>query len=837
MTGAGWTGCSKGLVELSHDWEGDEPPPLRLLSEQSTPSPPGPLALGRLPARAWARSSGYCAENGRWLFLFAPESFPDVEPSGNAPSRILVAGTFNDWSPGPEWEMRREDNPDGPPTWTLSVQCAEGASRCPGAASAPAQPCIAGDGGADFKFVTSDGVWLEIPEFAPNRVRDMAGNHNFRLDPRRTGRHVFQFSVPHDTRAVRHARIAFATDGENVLGDGTSDAGVRVADAPYLFSRDSKLEMGVMPRKDGAPGMVFRIFAPRATAVTLEIWAPGAPAPHEHVPLVPLPDGAWEATHGHAAPGWRYQYHVEGENRDTTTAFDAGTPVLDPCARACEGPAGPGIITVPAATRRPPHTPPAPTDAVFVEAHLRDLLGGAPGGFRELAAWIRSPGCHLRRLGANVLELLPVTEYERGAPDEYHWGYMPVNWFSPASAYASAPGSASQAGDFRELVDACHDAGISLVLDVVYNHLGAPNALAGADSGYYFAADRLGVPTNWSGCGNDLRPDAPLARRLVVDSLRHFVTEFDVDGFRFDLAELLGLPLLRQIEREIRPLKPGLLLVAEPWSFRGHIGRALATTGYSSWNDAFREFLPAYVHNAAGAAALRHHLAGSPCAAASHPFHSLNYAQSHDDLCWLDRITGNPANNGASPTEADARRTRLMHAILLAALGVPMLAAGQDFLHSKHGISNTYQRGDLNALDYSWDRAAGEIAGRRRQTHEHARAWIAFRLGPRGAALRVGTRPGEGFLRFHAEESAGGNALATLYNADGRLGVPRLLFAVNPAPREARIPLSDTGTARFLQLADADVLLESGIPASRAYPIVDGCLRLPPLASGLWVET
>ncbi|MDR3228104.1 MAG: hypothetical protein LBT53_01640 [Puniceicoccales bacterium] len=826
------TGPFHGVAELSRDWTEAAAPPFALEA---------PAKLRRavpMGAERWARLSAYYTDAaGHTVFLLRLELHPNLDWQNET---VFAAGDFNHWQPDESWALR--------------PQISEGETEL--ALTRPETPQA-----GTFKFVTRSGKWLEPPAQAPNRCRDFFGNINHRIDPARTGHHAFVFASEAPANLAAPERLLWT--------EASNEHAANICAGELLLQQETSLEMGAHIRGGET---VFRIFAPRATAVRLELSPPPNDVPAvpadlaaDHaatlahaaaVPaalaLTPLGDGAWEARLPQELRGWRYSYRIAGDNSVAPAAgFDENTPVLDPWALAALGPAGPGIVVdtarIPAAARQ--HRPPAPADAVIVEAHLRDLLSAAapaalaastaataPVGFRELAAWLRSPDCYLRRLGANVLELLPVQEYERSTTStstatssaaEYHWGYMPVNWFAPASAYASAPAAASHTADLQNLVAACHEVGISVVLDVVYNHTGSPCALGLIDKAYYLETAPDGTLSNWSGCGNDLRPTTPMARRLVLESLRHLVEHFDVDGFRFDLAELLGAPLLREIERGLRPLKPGLLLIAEPWSFRGNIVRALDTTGYTSWNDGFREFLPAYVRDAGSAGGLRHFLSGSPASPAAMPFHSLNYTESHDDRCWLDRITENPANNGTTPTPADARRTRLMAAILFASLGVPMLAAGQDFLRTKHGANNTYQRGDLNALDY----ARLDVF---RDTHEYFRRWIAFRLGPSGAALRLRERPPEGFLRFfHAENS---NALAALYNASDlpAPAPPPLLFAVNPAATPAAIALPDVAKARFRQLADADVFDAHGLPPEKCFPWDGETLTLPALSAGLW---
>ena len=152
---------------------------------------------------------------------------------------------------------------------------------------------------------------------------------------------------------------------------------------------------------------------------------------------------------------------------------------------------------------------------------------------------------------------------------------MPVNLFAPASSYTEYPATGSQIEEFQDLVQAFHEQGFSVILDVVLNHQGIYTPLHGIDKGYYFEMDDSQELLNWSGCGNDIRADAPMVQRLLVDSLLHWVRTYDVDGFRLDLAELLGLETLKVIENALRKEKSDIHLIAEPWSFRGHIAKSL----------------------------------------------------------------------------------------------------------------------------------------------------------------------------------------------------------------------------------------------------------------------
>jgi pullulanase len=202
----------------------------------------------------------------------------------------------------------------------------------------------------------------------------------------------------------------------------------------------------------------------------------------------------------------------------------------------------------------------------------------------------------------------------------------------------------------------------------------------------------------------------------------------------------------------------------------------------------------------------------------------VNYTESHDDRAWIDVITENPHNNGMSPTANDRRRTQLMAAVLFSSIGIPMISAGQDFLRSKGGVNNTYQRGDLNALDY---RRLFRFPG----THAYFADWIAFRRSEAGQLLRLWQRPSEGY--FKVVPAPGSTACAVIYNFDGSQGPERLLFAVNPTLADLTIPLGETipATADWRQIADHERFF-SGHGARQP---VESELFIPALGCGLWV--
>ncbi|MFZ0255707.1 MAG: alpha-amylase family glycosyl hydrolase [Gammaproteobacteria bacterium] len=580
---------------------------------------------------------------------------------------------------------------------------------------------------------------------------------------------------------------------------------------------------------------VFRLFAPRAAVVRVFFFRHlDSPEPKVQR-LSRLDSGVWEASYPANLHGWYYYYRLDSLDQDAFSHFDGEFRILDPYAVATVGPGGPGIIWDRRRLKRdePSFQPPCWHDLVVLEAHVRDLIRYAPVpledeerlGFTGLQRWVEAQGSYLRSLGVNAVELLPVQQFGGcDSRDDYHWGYMSVNFFSPESSYAMVPELGSQVEEFRALVAAFHHQGIAVIMDVVYNHSGDPNHLLFIDKHYYFQLDKSGNLSNWSGCGNDLRCDTPMGRRLIIDSLIHFIETYDIDGFRFDLAELIGVKVLKEIEAALKSVKPSVILIAEPWSFRGHIALALKSSGFASWNDGYREFLRDYIMGQGNQAGLRYFMAGSLAHLSAWPAQSVNYVESHDDLCWIDKITENPHHRGDHPTANDRRRTHLMLAVLMCSLGIPMLSAGQDTLRTKRGINNSYRAPEENAIDYH---RLLVFSG----SHEYFRRWIRFRLSESGRLFRLDSPPSDDYFRYFG--AAQGSAMAVLFNADYSKGQHRLLFAINPHHETVHLSLEDIDVTQWRQLADHERFEPGGLTSARL-PCTGGRLELPPLSCALW---
>lgn len=733
-------------------------------------------------------------------FLLNSKNFYNVARHGRA--EYYVCGNFNGWQDAignPEWRMKPLG---GDFEYGLCVPLS-----------------LLGDRRRKFlfKFATSQKRWLHPRPDAPNIEYDGVGNANLRFFADRSYRHFVLSECEYPCDLREPAFLYCPETGQRVP----------IEAAELLLESNYNVKMGV---EISGGATRFALFAPRADLVQLLLRDTPRGEP-EAYPMSTEDGALWMEVFPGNLAGKFYSYKVYGRNITGSTAFDPSREIVDPYAEVMLDRGGPAMIVDKKASPRaaPGFVPPQWPDLLIMEAHVRDVLANAPAsidarermGFRGLAKWLRSGDCYLEKSGANCIELQPVQEFDNASYADYHWGYMPVNWFSPASAYALEPEKFSQREDFADMVDAFHERGLALILDVVYNHCGEPNHLLGIDKEYYFETTADGGLTNFSGCGNDFRAGAPMSKKLVIESLKHFMKAYRVDGFRFDLAELLGADVMSEIEVELKKVNPSVILIAEPWSFRGNISQALSETGFAYWNDGFREFMLKYAQGDGNFDGFKYYISGSQNCYASWPAQTVNYVESHDDMCLLDRISKTPEN----PSVAEIRAYRMCIALTLASIGIPMLAEGADLLRTKRGVSNTYLRGDLNALDY----ARGEEYSGLRQW---VRAFCGFRRSPLSAALRLGSNYGPGYVEFFpAKDSAGA---AALFNADGSRRARRVFAAFNPSASRCHFALGNLDLGSYVQIADLSRFDLRGI--SDPAPLSHGVMELPPRSFALYVE-
>ncbi|GMA91897.1 glycogen operon protein GlgX homolog [Homoserinibacter gongjuensis] len=531
-------------------------------------------------------------------------------------------------------------------------------------------------------------------------------------------------------------------------------------------------DLGVRLTADGGE---LRVWSANATSIELCILEPQSDWVAERLPLTRGDGDVWSVTSPALRVGTHYALSVDGP-KGATHAFDPERLLLDPYARGlARTPEGGWRATVPdtdfdwgGATR-----PGIPLDhTVIYEAHLKGLTRlnpEVPEQLRGTYAGLAHPAtiAYLTELGVTAVELLPVHQFvseqrltKMGLVN--YWGYNTLGFFAPHAAYATR--EAQQAGpdavlrEFKGMVKLLHEAGLEVILDVVYNHTaeegrgGPTTSFRGIDNASYYRQDADGTYIDTTGCGNTLDFALPAAQRLVLDSLRYWATELQVDGFRFDLAATLGRgadaafdpehPLLRAIVEDLA--LQGVKMIAEPWDV-GFGGWQVGNfpRGWSEWNDGYRDRMRnfwlrdiaqarAMGTASEGIGSLARRLAGSNHVFALErgPLASVNFVTAHDGFTAADLVTydrkhnlGNGENNrdGTNDNKSfnhgvegpsddpELRRIRrkavrnLLGTLLLSA-GVPMLTAGDEFGRSQRGNNNAYCH-DSELTWLSWDRS------------------------------------------------------------------------------------------------------------------------------------
>jgi len=800
-----WIGPGQCCVLLRKNWKKNNRPPIRLSGEG--------LKLKNLrpmEAEEIGRFTGYFEQGDRIIFCLNPDRFPHIDFDRDP---VRVAGPFNDWGRSEDaaaFNLSRTNTTSQQPLYQVSV---------------PRARVVAAGKRMTFKFVSTSWHWLTPLRCAPNLIEDRSGNLNYGLNVSRSGQHAFVFDLKNGRGLDRVAHISWGDEEPTLIKPGL-----------FFFDLKSDAPCGACVENNDT---YFRLFAPRATRVAVEFDRNIDFSQPRRVDLQLAEDQVtWEAKIPENLHGQYYRLFVDGPNDGQTTLFDYSRPLLDPWARATTGPEGPGIIIDPTRTqpRGPAFVASEWKDLTILECHVRDLVQKAPArltnqerlGFSGVTKFVRQKKNYLRTLGVNALEFQPIQQFDSKSQADYHWGYMTNNFFAPCAWYGSNPENGSQNEEFGEMVTACHEAKLSVIIDVVYNHLGEPPNLLFIDKAYYFHLNEEGYLMNWSGCGNVLRAESAMSTRLIIESLSHLVQAYDVDGFRFDLAELIGIEVLKLIKNELERIKPSIVLIAEPWSFRGSIQWDTRMAGFAFWNDGFREFTREYVRGHSNPGALAYYVKGCTDQMTAWPAQSINYVESHDDRTWIDDITENGESNGTHPTQNDILRSHMMAALLYTSLGVPMLSSGQDYLRSKGGIHNTYQMGDVNALDYTRIEAF-------QQTHAYFKKWIEFRSSDWGKILRLRESPETGYLRVFTSENNHSSATALLFNADRKLGKKQILLALNPHFEDCRIHLYDIDGEGWLPVADIWNFEMKGLADQRMNK-KHRDLHLGHLTLGLWIR-
>jgi glycogen operon protein len=544
------------------------------------------------------------------------------------------------------------------------------------------------------------------------------------------------------------------------------DAPSRTLVAPSTVWRGRPYPLGAT--WDGA-GVNFALFSKHAERVELCLFDPKGRREIERVELRDRTDFVWHCYLPEARPGLLYGYRVHGpHDPDRGHRFDAGRLLLDPYAKVIKGKVGAGLGRCQVVDTafswgddRPPRTP--WQDTVIYELHVKgftQLHPEVPEQLRGTYAGLATAPVlwHLKKLGVTAVQLLPVQSFvdERRLVQHglrNYWGYNSIGFFAPEQRY-SASGTL---GEFKTMVKTLHAAGIEVILDVVYNHTaegdhsGPTLSFRGIDNLIYYRLDPAQPRRylNLTGTGNAFNSSHRVVLALIMDSLRYWVQEMHVDGFRFDLASTLARSGTHAFDRNgaflsaVRqdPVISQVKLIAEPWDVaEGGYQLGNFPPGWAEWNDKYRDAVRSYWKGEGGVIGeVASRLSGSSDIfqpAGRGPTASVNFITAHDgftlhDLVSYDRkhneanLEGNrdgsdnnrswncgvegPTANAAINVLRERQKKNLL-ATLFFSQGVPMLVAGDEMGRTQAGNNNAYcQDGPLCWLDWDLDEDARSL--------------------------------------------------------------------------------------------------------------------------------
>ncbi len=421
----------------------------------------------------------------------------------------------------------------------------------------------------------------------------------------------------------------------------------------------------------------------------------------------------------------------------------------------------------------------SPVDLVIYEMHHRDFSIARDGAqYKGKFMALTEPWAiqHLTELGVNAIHILP--SYDYGSVDEtrlnepqYNWGYDPVNYNVPEGGYSTNPyDPACRILEFKEMVQALHKAGIRVILDVVYNHtydIDHSN-FQRTYPDYYYRKNPDGTYSNGSGCGNETASDKPMMRRFMLESVKYWINEYHIDGFRFDLMGIHDIETMNQIRQTVDEIDPSIFIYGEGWSAGscaipgeqlGVKANVPKMPGIAAFSDEIRDALrgpftddtkPGWLGGAPDlteslkfgiVGAIRHpqvdmskvNYSKEPWAL--EPTQMISYVSCHDDMCLVDRLCASVLNAQRSALNAQQigeliRLDQLAQTVVFTSQGVPFLLSGEELMRDKKGVHNSYESPD-SINQFNWENKAKypQLFGYYKNLIALRKHHPAFRLG------------------------------------------------------------------------------------------------------------
>ena len=565
---------------------------------------------------------------------------------------------------------------------------------------------------------------------------------------------------------------------------------------------------------------LFRLWAPTAESVIINLYAGGTTEKQDllsQVEMAPDVCGTWIDTVNGDLNGVYYTYQV-AVNGKTVEA-------CDPYARTT-GVNGHRAMVIDLASTNPegwaedrdPHAGQNITDAAIYELHIRDLSMDESSGITHKGKFlglaetdtVNADGIptgldHIKNLGMTHIHLLPVYDFgftdESLAEPQYNWGYDPVNFNVPEGSYSTDPyNGAVRVAEMKQMVKALHNNGMSVIMDVVYNHVyhDQPFCFNQIVPQYFSRVNAEGIWSSGSICGNDTASERSMVRKYIVDSVNYWADEYHIDGFRFDLVGLIDVQTINEIVATVKKKHPNVIFYGEGWDMPTELTKpnieltiqpnSPKTPGFAFFSDTLRDLMRGRIQEhtapgfAVGAATAREDLdasfMGMPDWAAQ-PCQCINYVSCHDNHSLFDRIALTAPN---ATREERIRMNNLAAAFSILSQGTPFMQAGEEMLRTKPDGNggfddNSYRASDaVNAL--KWYHLSEEEY---QKNIAYYKGLLAFRKAH--PALRLQTRED---VLASVKPVRTGNALTAAYLINNQIYV-----VFNASTEEVKIPMPE----------------------------------------------
>ena len=732
---------------------------------------------------------------------------------------IFVLGTFNEWAEAignPNWQLEKTQGG----TYILEKDVSE--IDLPG-----------GSGYPEFKFVAGKGKWqqVDVIEDKFKRNNNLWVNFDIHGDitPPTPGKAVVTgksrlivfFSEPLEKNSAENSGNYYLKEGtvksatllpnskkvklvispidieakNYVLDNQLTVSGIvdqngvkmkRKATLPLTISRpllkkffDSipavDIDLGSVVEKDK---VVFRLFGPRLKGAEVLLYKNADDKKSfKKIKMKRGDNYIWavSVSKSEAPHGTFYKFLIQKSDKSYL--------VNDPYTKASVGSAGKSIVIYPGVEDSPftgwadeEYSTPDIDKITIYETHIANLTGKNPVcsnlPHTYLAMTIDEPGSpldYLKKLGINAVEFLPLHEYQNGAvidfKKHYHWGYMTSLFFAPESSFSTDPAARKQVSELKKMIDTLHKNGIAVIVDVVYNHTSnADNALGMIDSEYYFTGG------NKSGCGNDVYCSRPMMRKLILDSLSYWLSEYHIDGFRFDLSHLIDQKNLFTPEniaklKSAKTTKGNLILIAENWSGKRE---ELKNTTVAQWNDYVREDIKKFISTGERKNSVLDRVRWSKDKTFyAGPMESVNYVESHDEETMANLL------KSEGWAEADIiNRAKMAGIILFTSQGIPMILEGQEVMRDKQVQLQDYES---NVIDW-------ELVKKNSDFVDFYKNLIALRAD--NPVLRLAEDQPDSFYKLLTTKNS--HAAGYVLNADSSIkDEPRFAIMLNPSTEAA----------------------------------------------------